>query len=98
MKKTNIFKITAIVVSLVIAGGGFYINRQNVTYANTKQALPGNEAEEFSTTVNEDATIDFSQYKQYEPFGLKYHSENKRFYYNNQLVRYFKDQINSDVL
>lgn len=96
MKKANLFKITAIVVSLVIAGEGGYICRKYMIHANANQSLSEDEAEEFCTNINEDTVADLNQYEQYEPFGLEYNSENKRFYYNNQLVRYFKDQINSD--
>lgn len=36
------------------------------------------------------------QYSMYAPFGMTYDAEKDRFFYNGQIVRYFKDQINSD--
>ena len=32
----------------------------------------------------------------YEPYGMTYDTEKDRFFYNGQVVRYFKDQINSN--
>lgn len=36
------------------------------------------------------------QYSIYSPYGMTYDTEKDRFLYNDQVVRYFKDQINSD--
>ena len=36
------------------------------------------------------------KYSIYEPYGMTYDTEKDRFFYNGQVVRYFKDQINSN--
>lgn len=36
------------------------------------------------------------QYAVYVPYGMTYDMEKDRFFYNGQVVRYFKDQINSN--
>ena len=35
------------------------------------------------------------KYSIYEPYGMTYDTEKDRFFYNGQVVRYFKDHINS---
>ena len=36
------------------------------------------------------------KYSIYEPYGMTYDTEKDRFFYNEQVVRYFKDQISSN--
>ena len=36
------------------------------------------------------------KYSIYEPYGMTYDTEKDRFFYNGQVVRYFKDHINSN--
>ena len=36
------------------------------------------------------------QYSVYEPYGMTYDKEKDRFYYDGQVVRYFKDQVNAE--
>ncbi|MBS5150712.1 MAG: hypothetical protein Q4A63_02560 [Butyricicoccus pullicaecorum] len=36
------------------------------------------------------------QYSIYEPYGMTYDKEKDRFFYNGQMVRYFKDQIGTE--
>ena len=36
------------------------------------------------------------QYSMYEPYGMTYDQEKDRFFYNGQLVRYFKDQVSAE--
>ena len=36
------------------------------------------------------------KYSIYEPYGMTYDTEKDRFFYNGQVVRYFKDQISSN--
>ncbi len=36
------------------------------------------------------------QYSIYEPYGMSYNQENDRFFYNGQIVRYFKDEISTE--
>lgn len=36
------------------------------------------------------------QYSIYEPYGMTYDKEKDRFYYNGQMVRYFKDEVNAE--
>ena len=36
------------------------------------------------------------KYSIYAPYGMTYDTKKDRFFYNGQVVRYFKDQINSD--
>lgn len=36
------------------------------------------------------------QYSIYEPYGMTYDQEKDRFFYNGQMVRYFKDQVNAE--
>ena len=36
------------------------------------------------------------RYSTYAPYGMTYDAEKDRFFYNGQIVRYFKDQLNSD--
>lgn len=36
------------------------------------------------------------QYSIYEPYGMTYDKEKDRFFYNGQVVRYFKDQVSAE--
>lgn len=36
------------------------------------------------------------QYSIYEPYGMTYNIEKDRFFYNGQIVRYFKDQVSTE--
>lgn len=36
------------------------------------------------------------QYAMYKPYGMTYDKEKDRFFYKNQVVRYFKDQVNTE--
>lgn len=36
------------------------------------------------------------QYSMYEPYGMTYNQEKDRFFYNGQMVRYFKDQVSTE--
>lgn len=36
------------------------------------------------------------QYSIYEPYGMAYDKEKDRFFYNGQMVRYFKDQVSAE--
>ena len=36
------------------------------------------------------------QYSVYEPYGMTYDKEKDRFFYDGQVVRYFKDQVNAE--
>lgn len=36
------------------------------------------------------------QYSIYEPYGMTYNKEKDRFFYNGQVVRYFKDQVSAE--
>lgn len=36
------------------------------------------------------------QYSIYEPYGMTYDKEKDRFFYNGQIVRYFKDQVSAE--
>lgn len=36
------------------------------------------------------------QYSIYEPYGMTYDKEKDRFFYNGQMVRYFKDQVSTE--
>lgn len=95
MKKKNLILIIAIAVCFVLAGGLLYSNHQNIALANKKETF--STQEEFSSNIGGDTqAIDRSQFDQYEQFGLKYDHIKERFYYNNKLVRYFKDVINAD--
>ena len=35
-------------------------------------------------------------YSMYEPYGMTYDQEKDRFFYNGQMVRYFKDQVSAE--
>lgn len=36
------------------------------------------------------------QYSIYDPYGMTYDKEKDRFFYNGQMVRYFKDQVSAE--
>ena len=38
------------------------------------------------------------QYSIYEPYGMGYDTDKERFFYNGQMVRYFKDQVSADSI
>lgn len=73
------------------------MNHNTITHANTNNSISEGAAEEFSADFTDDAEkVDLSQYEQYEQFGLEYNADNERFYYNDKLVRYFKDIVNAE--
>lgn len=95
MKKKNLITVTGIAVFFVLAGGLFYSNHQNIALANKKENF--STQEEFSSNLGDDTqAFELSQYEQYEKYGLKYNHTKERFYYNDKLVRYFKDVIDTD--
>ena len=94
MKKAKKIKSSVIAACLVLGGGLFYVNHKNIVHANAED-LPEGICEEFSSDFVEDTAVDLTEYEQYKPFGLEYNSKNERFYFKDQLVRYFKDQVNS---
>ncbi len=67
--------------------------------ASSAQAYENDEvlsAEEQAKAEEERRAEISKQYSIYAPFGMTYDTEKDRFFYNGQIVRYFKDQINSD--
>ena len=71
----------------------------SVDEASSAQACKDDEllyAEE-QANAEEDRRAEIAkQYSVYIPYGMTYDTEKDRFFYNGQVVRYFKDQINSN--
>ena len=67
--------------------------------ASSVQAYENNEvlsSEEQAKAEQERRAEIAEKYSIYEPYGMTYDTEKDRFFYNGQVVRYFKDQINSN--
>ena len=67
--------------------------------ASSVQAYENDEAlssEEQAKAEQERRAEIAEKYSIYEPYGMTYDTEKDRFFYNGQVVRYFKDQINSN--
>lgn len=67
--------------------------------ASTVQAYENNEvlsSEEQAKAEQERRAEIAEKCSIYEPYGMTYDTEKDRFFYNGQVVRYFKDQINSN--
>lgn len=95
MKRKNIIAVTTIVGCLALAVGVLYSYHQ-INALSTKEENNSIQVESNSDLGEESQTIDLSQYDEYEQFGLKYNKTKERFYYNDKLVRYFKDVVNAD--
>lgn len=68
-------------------------------FASTAEAYESNEVSspEEQTKAEEIRRAEIAeQYSIYEPYGMIYDKEKNRFFYNDQIVRYFKDQVSAE--
>ena len=76
-----------------------YGSRDTLSSTFTTEAYESHEiisSEEQTKTEENRRNEVAEQYSVYEPYGMTYDKEKDRFFYDNQVVRYFKDQINTE--
>lgn len=74
-------------------------NVLNTNLVSTAEAYENNEVnslEEQTKSEESRRTEIAKQYSIYNPYGMTYNKEKDRFFYNGQMVRYFKDQISAE--
>lgn len=100
MKKKKILIITGMLAGICLMGcgakerdTGFQISQEHYAAAEAEQTVVElSEAEKRKQEKQRKKEIEES-YAIYEPYGLFYDSERDLFFYNSEIVRYFKDAI-----
>ena len=77
-------------------------NSSDTLYSNSSSTAQAYESDEVISSEEQAKAEEIrrteiaEQYSIYESYGMTYNIEKDRFFYNGQIVRYFKDQVSTE--